>query len=232
MKDIATARRQKGDYGKHNLLQVPLFLEQNHLDEDRTCGPPTPSDGALRIRNRDGSESDEASAVGSKRWSRRSPVSERHLAIPGTLRLDFAILADLSLLLDLVPLTGLRLGIATLSHLEPESTHTKSFSASHIGSRKLLSFIPSRYGKVPSLTHATDCVVAKLRQMLLSPESRSTKGDTLVLTHYTKALRALQAALDDESQQVTPETLCATVLLGVFEVSRSALCHDFTFEAY
>jgi hypothetical protein len=45
-----------------------------------------------------------------------------------------------------------------------------------------------------------------------------TDGEATVLLHYTKALRALQAALDDETQRMTPETLCATELLGVYEV--------------
>jgi hypothetical protein len=137
------------------------------------------------------------------------PIAGPHLAMP----------EDFTLLLNFMPLTGLRLGIASFAHLPSGPVRSKDlFSAPHLGSRKLLSFIPSRYGQVSSLSHATDCVVAKLRQIIQPPNCMSARGEAIVLSHYSKALRALQAALDDETQQLTPETLCATELLGVFEV--------------
>jgi hypothetical protein len=49
------------------------------------------------------------------------------------------------------------------------------------------------------------------------PDNRLADGDVTILLHYTKALRALQAALDDETQRTIAETLCATELLGGFE---------------
>lgn len=116
---------------------------------------------------------------------------------------------DHSLLLSLAPLTGLRLGVAICTN--------DVLWSPRIGSTKVFSFIPSRYGHVPALTCATDCVVAKRRTMLTG----RIEGEALVLERYSKALRALQAALDDESQRCSPETLCAAQLLGVFEVRLS-----------
>jgi hypothetical protein len=118
----------------------------------------------------------------------------------------------------MMPLPGLRLGIGAYSHLPAESAQGGDiFSSSYLGSRKLLSFIPSRYGEISSLSHATDCVVAKIRQMTAHPDRRHPNGEALVLMHYTKALRALQAALNNEAQRMKPETLCAAELLGAFE---------------
>ncbi|KAK3350236.1 hypothetical protein B0T25DRAFT_262523 [Lasiosphaeria hispida] len=122
----------------------------------------------------------------------------------------------LSILLCLAPLTGLRLGLARLAHSPSESIRIADFfPAPRLGSSKLISFIPSRYGQVSALTHATNCVVAKFRFMM---GIETPGGESGVLVHYSKALRALQAALDDEEQWFTPETLCATQLLGVFEL--------------
>jgi len=48
------------------------------------------------------------------------------------------------------------------------------------------------------------------------------------LAQYSKALRALQVALNDEAQRYTPETLCATQLLGMFEVRNLTRQHNNT----
>jgi len=115
---------------------------------------------------------------------------------------------DHSLLLSLAPLTGLRLGLATCG---PEIPGTI-----RLGSTKIFSFIPSRYGHVSALSCATDCVVAKRRSMVRGGGGGFDGLDGLA--QYSKALRALQVALNDEAQRYTPETLCATQLLGMFEV--------------
>ncbi|KAK5651431.1 hypothetical protein OQA88_12519 [Cercophora sp. LCS_1] len=115
---------------------------------------------------------------------------------------------DHSLLLSLAPLTGLRLGLAVCA---PGASGV----AARLGSTKVFSFIPSRYGRVSALTHATDCVVAKRRAMVLENDDEREQE---VLGRYAKALRALQVALDDEAERSRAETLCATLLLGIFEL--------------
>lgn len=117
---------------------------------------------------------------------------------------------DHALLLSLAPLTGLRLGLATCGPDIPGRVR--------LGSTKIFSFIPSRYGQVPALSYATDCVVAKRRSMILGESGKHVAG-LKALAQYSKALRALQVALDDEKQRCSPETLCATQLLGMFEVN-------------
>ncbi len=88
-----------------------------------------------------------------------------------------------------------------------------------IESRRLFSFIPSRYGHVASITHATDCLIARIRQFAQAAAGRSPEEDAAALNSYTKALRSLRDDINDENLRMLPETLCATELLGFFEVS-------------
>ncbi|OTA00753.1 hypothetical protein A9Z42_0010170 [Trichoderma parareesei] len=164
MRNTAMARRQRGDYGKHNMRQYPVFV-QPHDD------------------SKDG----------------RDPKDMQDFP-PSSLSAPFAFQDPLmpkqfSILLNLMPLTGLRLGVGTLSHYLYEPTQPKDrIITAQASSQRLLSFIPSRYGHVSLLRHATDCVIAKLHYESQPVEHRSPKSD------WAK-----------------PETLCATQLLGIFE---------------
>ncbi|KAL7945383.1 hypothetical protein V8C42DRAFT_55866 [Trichoderma barbatum] len=189
MKDTAMARRQRGDYGKHNMRQYPMFKGPNPLLDDY-------------VANHD---------------------ELRRLHQPPSLSMPFAFQdpmmpKEFSVLLNLMPLTGLRLGVGTLSHYLYEPTQPKDrIITAQASSQRLLSFIPSRYGHVSLLRHATDCVIAKLQYLSQREEDRPPKGDVKALMHYQKALKALQHALLDEREWAQPETLCATQLLGIFE---------------
>lgn len=76
-------------------------------------------------------------------------------------------------------------------------------------------FLPSRLGYSSSLDSAIQCVVGALRDLTLPLEQR-TPVTTLV--SYTKALKHLQRSIADAEQCQKSETLCATQLLGIFEV--------------
>ncbi|PVH78222.1 hypothetical protein DL98DRAFT_635944 [Cadophora sp. DSE1049] len=75
-------------------------------------------------------------------------------------------------------------------------------------------YIPSRYDDVPCLRDAIDCVIARTQQ-IISPDP-STEWQAL--RSYVKALRSLQAALDDPEQRLQPEVLCATEILALYEL--------------
>ncbi|KAH8121652.1 hypothetical protein LI328DRAFT_171448 [Trichoderma asperelloides] len=191
MRDTAVARRQRGGYGKHNMRQYPVFISQPD-------GPETAKDAP---------DSNELQRL-------RQSID---LYVPFSFQ-DPSLPKQFSLLLNLMPLTGLRLGVGTLSHYLYEPTQPKdAIVSAQASSQRLLSFIPSRYGHVRLLRHATDCVIAKLQYLSQPEENRSIKGDLKALMHYQKALKALQEALLDEREWAKPETLCATQLLGIFE---------------
>ncbi|KAL6879143.1 hypothetical protein J3F83DRAFT_725226 [Trichoderma novae-zelandiae] len=192
MRGTAVARRRRGGYGQHNMRQYPVFAR--------------PPDGHPPDESEDG----------------RGPRDTTDFR-PASLSAPFAFQDPLmpkqfSVLLNLMPLTGLRLGVGTLSHYLYEPTQPKDrIITAQASSQRLLSFIPSRYGHVSLLRHATDCVIAKLQYESQPVEQRSPKGDVKALMHYQKALKALQQALLDEREWAKPETLCATQLLGIFE---------------
>ncbi len=128
---------------------------------------------------------------------------------------------DYSLLNLATPLTVLHVGISTLSYFSPDVGRIgETLSGMPIGAaqQRLLSFIPSRYGRVPSITHAADCLIARLGQVVREGGSLSPTRDVAALKSYARALRAIQEAIDDENLRTVPETLCAVELLGLFEV--------------
>ncbi|KAH8890600.1 hypothetical protein GQ53DRAFT_650265 [Thozetella sp. PMI_491] len=128
---------------------------------------------------------------------------------------------DYSLLDLATPLTVLHLGISTLSYFGSETcciAKTLSTMPTSVESRRLVAFIPSRYGRVPSVTYATDCLVLRLGQIARAGRLALKENDIATVKPYIKALRALQESIDDEDMRISPETLCASELLGLFEL--------------
>lgn len=219
MKDVAAARRRRGDYGQQNIGQFPQSLEQEGHTTEMLSGQDDVINAAHTKNTLFGPFSDNGTV------SKMRPRKHRHSVFskfPTIIRFpcsDLAFREDFALLLHLLPLTGLRLGIATFQNtIQRPRWSIDLLTLPHLNSRQLLTFIPSRYGKVATLRYATDCVVAKLREITQSSIQSSSNSEASTLLHYNKALRALQEALDDQRQRLTPETLCATVLLGAFEV--------------
>ena len=135
---------------------------------------------------------------------------------------------DYSLLNLATPLTVLHIGISTLSCFGQDvGCIGETLSRMPIGpaQQRLLSFVPSRYGRVPSITHAADCLIARLGQVVKEGGNLSPTSDVAALKSYACALRAIQEAIDDENLRTVPETLCAVELLGLFEVRASSFLH-------
>ena len=236
MRDIAANRKRKGGYGKHNLRQYPIFSNKDSEVDQGLSSPKSQNanEGVVDVRK---------SVVSSQKLDVQNTTSNAHdkPVLKPPLHSPIALIhrspgerTDIdrfSILFHLTPITGLRLGI---SHSKSSSTSNFIDDVLHTtgqGSRKLLLHIPSRYGYVSSLSHATDCVVAKLQQLMSPSGDVPTNSEAKVLFHYTKALGALKIALGDEKERTTAETLCAIELLGIFEVCsslRKASCDAIT----
>jgi hypothetical protein len=85
-----------------------------------------------------------------------------------------------------------------------------------------LRHVPLLYERSIIVRNATDCVVARVR-WLLQEDPHSSKWEPLAVSSYTKALSALQKAMISTPNEVTTELLCATQILGLYEVCRNPL---------
>lgn len=80
-------------------------------------------------------------------------------------------------------------------------------------------YIPLYYQQSVLIRSATDCVLARVR-CLLTPDDKN--WELFALSAYSRALSQLQDAMDSTSQRLTAELLCATQMLGLYEVSVTA----------
>jgi hypothetical protein len=117
-------------------------------------------------------------------------------------------------LLLLAPLTTIHIGRAAREYL---SANLLRFILPSLGEEvSYVTHVPCRLGYEVALDHAVQCVVAAFHA--LNSQS-SSKQKTLSL--YMRALNSLQQAIDDPERSLSAETLCATELLCLFEVSTS-----------
>ncbi|KAL6805119.1 hypothetical protein J3E68DRAFT_387676 [Trichoderma sp. SZMC 28012] len=76
-------------------------------------------------------------------------------------------------------------------------------------------YIPLQYDQSVLIRSATDCVLARVR-CLLTPDDK--QWELLALSKYSMALSNLQDAIHSASQHITTEVLCATQILGLYEL--------------
>jgi hypothetical protein len=235
MKKASAARRKDGNYGKHNLRQYPVFVVEpaNHVtptavvvlnqevrEKDATVikiESPTAHD----INNHKNAQQKAANRMASQqRWLAKLALNPSPCAsLPATgyeltnIKTDFDIL-DLSTLASMFASRAVRnaLSLYPLQILHQLRTQ-KQWS--------YLEYLPSQYGHYPCLSAATDCVIARARQ-IISPHGN---WESAVTHFYCKALGTLQKALDDPVQRYSAQVLCATEILALFEVSISLSKH-------
>ncbi|OQV04551.1 hypothetical protein CLAIMM_09411 [Cladophialophora immunda] len=198
MKDVAAARRRRGNYGKHNLRQLPDFISSTPL-----AGPEKPRAQKSTVRQ-------SPRCVMSRMQSYLPPL--RHMQSD---YLRLGVTSSFSIL-NICPLTSLHLGIARMSHFASEGLDAMRVFPLPPGPSSWLAFVPSRYGNVESLSYAADCVVEGLKRNL--DPTRATNESASVARLYVRALRSLQAALIEVEESRTTETLCAAALLGTYEL--------------
>ncbi|KAG9243613.1 hypothetical protein BJ878DRAFT_510021 [Calycina marina] len=217
MKKASAARRRDGNYGKHNLRQYPIFL----FDQENAMEQPSGSQNwnvdkePLRADLRTVSEPRDA-----PRPYRGQPVAISEVArvetIPRKLSARGYELTSMKSdfdVNDLSTLSSLHVNRAARAALSQNPCHLIYQLRSHKQS-SYLSYLPSRYGQIPCLSDATDCVIARARQII----SPNRGWEAAVITFYLKALDSLQKALDNPKQRFKPEVLCATEILALYEL--------------
>ena len=227
MKKASAARRKDGNYGKHNLRQYPVFVlnENNKIDGGLTAeawdlGKDRRGDGQKPVRTNGQNGQKELHKSRKIEQDERIVSTEKwlakHTGIPPSLPARGYELTSIKSEFDILDLSNLatthinRAGRAALSQNPSFLIHQLQSSKQ----QSYLSFLPSRYGQIPCLSDATDCVIARARQ-LISPHNN---WEATVIAFYLKALNSLQKALDSPNQRYQPEVLCATEILALYEV--------------
>jgi hypothetical protein len=192
MSRTAQTRKAKGEYGKINLRQYPVRVND---DNPRSATPPSADNDRLRLL-----------PCGEFAEDVISPA----LPYMGYEKMRIQYNIDL---LDLSALTSFHVSHATVRALSRQPL--RLIDALRSRQWSYLDFLPSLYGDSKSLDNAALCLAARLRHYLNHPGEPPT-AKTCAL--YSVALKALQAELDDPELRVQPHVLCATQVLGLYEV--------------
>ncbi|KAH8821418.1 hypothetical protein F5884DRAFT_745744 [Xylogone sp. PMI_703] len=228
MKQASITRRKNGSYGKHNLRQYPVFVQDSNGEDAKVKSQSTQSGGngtVVRRQLRPKREEDD-----SNRPSQDEIVEWYNSNLLAKLAMSESIPATVSRkgyeemsmkygfnILDLSNLATFFVSRATgvvLSTDPSQLIHLLRYKQWSI-----FQYLPSRYEHTQCVKDATNCVVARVRQ-LISPPSHNLEAT--VLSSYVKALRSLQAALDSPKTRFKPEVLYATEILALYELLDSS----------
>lgn len=227
MRKASLARKRDGNYGKHNLRQYPVFVYEQ--DNAVTEIWESAKESGVRAQRKDGNKNTknaettkeirrnllevEINYAERQRWLKKLALVETIspcLSSEGyelkSMQMDFDIL-------DLSTLATLHIGRAVRGALSQNPYLLVNQLRAH---KRLsyLSFLPTRYEHIKCLRDATDCVIARARQIV----TPNKKWETVVIAFYCRALDSLQKALDSPTQRYQPEVLCATEILALYEV--------------
>jgi hypothetical protein len=117
----------------------------------------------------------------------------------------------------LAPITTIYIGYASVDYISANILWFILSSDRELSS--YVSHVPCRSGYDNTLDSAVDCVVAAFHHLCLPLASQSLPARNTI-SLYTGALRSLQNALYEPERSLSAETLCATVLLCIFEVRK------------
>jgi len=231
MKKASAARRRDGNYGKHNLRQLPLFLfEETNVAQEPSVRPIVTSpetdygrsvqkveEEAEEIKDKDiqlWSRKQEKAFVDQQRWLAKLALN-KYLP-PRVSSTGYELMSSKSGfdIVELSTLATLHVGRATRRAISGDPYQL----VHQLRTQKqwsYLSFLPSLYGHVTCLNDAVDCAVARA-QRVVSPNQIT---EAQVISYYLKALDSLQKALDSPKERVKAEVLCATEILGLYEVN-------------
>lgn len=221
MKAVGAARRQAGQHGKQNLRQHPVPCTKTDSDLKPARRVASCNRSSKRLINDSLQEVDQWPDSASSPWT-TDPTETESLGKPSppmpSSGLELFILDHNVSPTDLSALTSIHVGAVASYVLADGAAKLK----------QLLSFrqwsyfehLYSRYGHSDCLDDAIRALIVKA-QALLVPSAKTS--DAMVLSHYGTALNSLQAAFSDAARWSDPDTLCATTILALFDVSRALI---------
>lgn len=204
MQKVAQKRKAEPKHRHPNSRQLPVFMLSNGFHGSAAEYKQTQ---ALNIAERPSQNEPECVYIQTDILRLQTPSSTYS-----------AVLAKTNLhLLDLSLLTSVGVGRYTGQKLlENPQTIAHFFTGRNWS---YFQYIPLYYQQSVLIRSATDCVLARVR-CLLTPDDK--KWELFALSAYSRALSQLQDAMDSTSQRLTAELLCATQMLGLYEVSVTA----------
>ena len=222
MSKAAAARKERGDWGKKNIARkkVAILPSSKNTKPSLYCGPVSPLAGG-DSSNDDGVETTERPAeliAHHDRGKQEQNHSSMCTTIPPKMACSGYELQRLESdfdILDLSALTTFHVGRITTVTLHTSPLLLKEVLQCRQWS--YFSYVPSRFGHFPCLDDAARCVASRVRSWTTGEFNANAAN----LSLYTKALDSLQLAINNPLTRVMPETLCATELLALYEVSSS-----------
>jgi hypothetical protein len=213
MQTVALRRKQQPKHRHPNSRQLPSFMlgddssettAKQKRDKESNVSEVIDKNSCVHSEN---SDFDIVPSDGgfSQQSLRHMPVSS--FAYP-------SMLAKCNLnFLDLSLLTSIEVGRYTGQRLLENPRNLSHFLGGKNWS--YCRYVPIHYDHSVLVRNATDCVLARVR-CLLTPND--TRWESLALSYYSNALSNLQKAINSSSQIPTAEILCATQVLGLYEV--------------
>jgi hypothetical protein len=207
-------RRKEGPKQIHpNSRQLPIFIPHNKNRENRASGGREEKSHSVKIVPQDSlllSENLKSDRFGSEEFDSLTSLTRMRvfaMTCPPLLAKFNLNILDLSLLAspDIGRYTGERL------------LQSPQNLAYFLGGRNwsFCRYVPRYYEQSVVVQVATDCVLARVRS-LLNPEQR--EWEPLAVSSYRKALSVLQDAINSASRLPSADILCATQILGLYEV--------------
>ncbi|KAL9096077.1 MAG: hypothetical protein Q9165_001599 [Trypethelium subeluteriae] len=218
MRSTGAARKQSGVYGKTNLRQIPVFVDDmvdqpkssptlSHSWSWSSLSSPTQDPGDSIASDTYQRGKFDVFQVGGFPPSTPIPAS---LSSTGYQLLKVEYGVDLG---RLASLAEVHFGRATCRILSQQPSILKLICSDNTLS--YLRYVPALYDHCVLIQAVTRCTLARMQQCLSpNPTARSAS----VLNHYGKALQRLQQALNEPACLYEPIVLCATQILALFEL--------------
>ncbi|KAF2663801.1 hypothetical protein BT63DRAFT_430066 [Microthyrium microscopicum] len=209
MQKVALRRKNQPKKPHPNSRQVPIFIHVDQDNESQEHHKDEQTHPELEIIDADGYlQSDDTIIAGLTDLHCLSritylPVDITYPSMPRRCKVD---ISDLSLL------ASIDVGRYTGEKLLRNPQNLVFFLGGKNWS--FCRFIPFFYSRSTLVQHATDCVLARVRSFL----SPGEEWESLAISSYSKALCILQEAINSASQPPSADVLCATQILGLYEL--------------
>lgn len=209
MQKVAWRRKQAPKRSHPNSRQLPLFLPiDSHVDT-------SPGKKQEQKSNTISAGDIDYSKQQDGQWPNIDHPGGMHMRVLPLIYPTMFVKCSLDFL-DLSLLASLEIGRYTGPRLLERPQNMACFLGGKNWS--YCRYMLALYGESVLIRSAADCVVARVR-CLLTPEA--PEWESLAISSYSKALTHLQGAISNPKERPSAELLCATQVLGLYEVSAS-----------